>query len=176
MAFEVHALGPHGSSTVVDPATHAFQTGDRFVLLYRPSMPGRIEVVNVNPRGVQTTIDTTQVAAGQLMTLGPYEFTDTSGSETLCLVLTPCSDPALLAATRDIVKVGGSPPFPDAATGSSSLPLCSSPGAQAPTQTRDIRKVQSDQGTTYALDAVTPQEISTGQYAARQITITFNHR
>ena len=60
--------------------------------------------------------------------------------------------------------------------GSSSLPLCGSPGAQAPTQTRDIRKVQSDQGTTYALDAVTPQEMSTGQYAARQITISFNHR
>jgi hypothetical protein len=161
---------------VVDPTTHSFQTGDRFLLLYRPSMPGRVDVFNINPMGVQTTIDTAQVAGGQLMTLGPYEFTDTSGSESLRLVLTPCSDPALLAATRDIVKVGGSAGLSGAAAVPSSPSQCGGPGAQAPAQTRDIRKVQSDQGTAYALDAVAPGEISTGHYASRQITITFNHR
>jgi len=108
VAFEVHALGAGGAATPVDPATHEFRTGDRFLLLFRPSMPGRMTVFNINPTGVETQIDSTNMAAGQLSTLGPYEFANTVGDEQLRLVLQPCSTPQLLVASRDIINVSTS--------------------------------------------------------------------
>jgi hypothetical protein len=172
MAYEVHAMGRDGISTPVDPASYLFHTGDRFVVYYRPSMPGRVDVVNINPRGVQTAIDATSVPGGQLVTLGPYEFSDVTGDEALRLMLTPCGSPALMAATRDIMKVPGS-----AVGGAPGLQLssCSAGTRGMRGRTRDIRKSQVDGGTSYALDPVSQQEMASGQYDARQITITFHH-
>jgi hypothetical protein len=171
MAYEVHAVGRDGRAVPVDPSTHMFRTGDRFVVHYRPSLPGRVDVFNINPRGVESAIDAANVAGGQLVTLGPYEFASTTGDESLRLVLTPCNSPALLAATRDIVKV------PGGAAGPSALPLtaCSAATRDVGVKTRDIRKAEVDGGTSYALDRVSRQEMITGQYAARQVTITFHH-
>src|SRR6185437_9375331 len=95
---EVHTVGADGSTTAVDPASHIFHTGDRFVVLYRPSMPGRMEVYNINPTGQRTRIDTTTMAAGQLAVLGTYQFSRTTGDESLRLVISPCSSPQLLVA------------------------------------------------------------------------------
>lgn len=171
MAYEVHALGRDGRAVPVDPSTYAFRTGDRFVVYYRPSLPGRVDVVNINPRGIESPIDVANVAGGQLVTLGPYEFASTTGDESLRLVLTPCNSPALLAATRDIVKVAGG------AMGASAMPLaaCSAATRGIKAKTRDIRRAEIDGGTSYALDAVSQQELITGQYASRQVTITFHH-
>jgi hypothetical protein len=107
VAFEVHAIGAGGASAPVDPATHEFRTGDRFVVFFRPSMPGRMTVFNINPNGIETQIDSTTMAAGQLSTLGPYQFANTPGDEQLRLVLQPCSTPELLTRSRDIINVSG---------------------------------------------------------------------
>jgi hypothetical protein len=170
MAYEIHALGRDGSATPVDPATYVFRSGDRFVVYYRPSMPGHIDVFNITPRGQQNAIDATNVAGGQLVTLGPYEFADNLGDESLRLVLTPCGSPALLASTRDITKVTGVP-----GAAGLTLPTCAATRGLRP-RTRDIRKLQMDSGTSYALDAVSPREVASGQYDSRQVTITFHHQ
>jgi hypothetical protein len=105
VAYEVHAVLPTGGTTPINAATYEFHTGDRFVVHFRPSLPGRMEVYNVNPLGQQTRIDSVNMAAGQLTTLGPYQFAATTGDESLRLILSPCGNDSLYAQTRDIVNV-----------------------------------------------------------------------
>jgi hypothetical protein len=173
IAYEVHALGANGSSIPVNAATHEFRSGDRFMVHFRPSLPGRIEVYNINPYGQQTRIDAANMAAGQLTSLGPYEFAGATGDEALRLVLTPCSTPQLLTATRDIVNVSGAATQPGVA-----LSSCNTIGTRSVKQirTRDIKKVAVDGATSFALDPVAQSEISSGQWAPREVTITFRHR
>jgi hypothetical protein len=159
----------------VNPATHVFKTGDRFVVLYRPTLPGRMTVFNVNPAGRRTQIDSVELAGGQLARLGQYEFAATKGDEQLRLVLTPCTTPALTLATRDIVKVADVVSEP--ATG---LALAHCEGLvtrslDAPA-TRDIRKVAVEGTTGFALDPIAADERESGRLAPREITINFRHR
>lgn len=171
LAFEVHAVLPGGAMTPVSPATHEFRTGDRFIVVYRPTLPGQMTVFNINPAGVQSQIDRVDLAAGQLAQLGPYEFTAMTGDEQLRLVLSPCSTPELLAATRDIVNVG------HAAVPALNLAACS-PATRSirDVPTRDIRKVGVEGTTAFALDPVSANEFSSGQVAPREVTIVFRHR
>lgn len=173
LAFEVHRLGPGGTTTFVDPAAPDFRTGERFVVFFRPSLPGRMEIYNINPAGQQQLIDTQELAAGQLTRLGPYEFTAMTGDEQLRLVMQPCSSPALTSATRDIVRV------PDAIPAESglALPGCAMlPSPSAGTvPTRDIRKVSVEDGTSFALDRVSGEELASGQVAPREVTLRFRH-
>jgi hypothetical protein len=174
IAYEIHLLAPRGGSAPVDPTTYVFRTGDRFQVLYRPSLPGRVDVFNVNAAGQQTQIDSTSVAAGQLATLGPYEFADLTGDETLILSLSPCSTPALMTATRNIVKVMDGP-----VGGTAPLQLSACGGAATRglrTKTRDIRKVSVEQGTSFALDPLGASELSSGDVEPRQVTLTLAHR
>lgn len=174
IAYEVHAIGADGTALPVDPAAHEFRTGERFVLHYRPALPGRMEVYNVNPAGQQTQIDSAELAAGQLATLGPYEFASLKGDEQLRLVLTPCTRPELVIATRDIVRVSASEPAPGPALGlSTCTPATRSIQGQA---TRDIRKVALDGSTAFALDPVSAEESRTGRFVPREVTIVFHHR
>jgi hypothetical protein len=175
VAFEVHAQSRDGSDSIVDPATHNFATGDRFVVYYRPSLPGIVDVFNVNPVGQVTHIDRAAIAAGQLVTLGPYEFTATTGDEALRLTLSPCTSQTLTAATRSIVRPGG---IADAsAPGTLTLPACDAPAQRGlPPTTRDISRVGTEGTTNFALDPLNSQELSSGQYAARSLTISFHHR
>jgi hypothetical protein len=175
VAFEVHTQSPDGSDSVVDPATHNFATGDRFVVYYRPSLPGIIDVFNVNPVGQVTHIDRAAIAAGQLVRLGPYEFTATTGDEALRLTLSPCTSQTLTAATRSIVRPSG---IADASTpGALTLPACDAPAQRGlPPATRDITKVGTEGTTNFALDPLNSQELSSGQFAARSLTISFHHR
>jgi hypothetical protein len=173
IAYEVLALGANGASTQVNPATYIFHTGDRFMVSYRPSMPGRMEVYNINPAGQQSRIDSVTMAAGQLASLGPYQFSNLTGDESLRLVLAPCSSPQLLVATRDIVNVS--------ANASSTTPVqlgnCGAPTTRGlEVKTRDITKVAVDGGTSFALDPVSHQELSSGQVTAREVNIVFHHR
>jgi hypothetical protein len=173
LAFEVHAVQPGGGGTFpVDPSSHEFRTGDRFVVYYRPTLPGRMDVYNINPAGQQSLIDSVQIAAGQLAQLGPYEFAALTGDEQLKLVLQPCTTAALTSATRDIVNVAQ----PDAAP-ALGLAACgpATRSARAP-RTRDIRKVALEGTTGFALDAVSPQERASGLLDAREVTIVFRHR
>lgn len=182
IAYEVHALLPDGNSMPVSPATHEFRTGDRFMVHFRPSVPGIMEVYNINPAGLQTRIDVKEMAAGQLSSLGPYEFAAMKGDESLRLVLSPCSTPQLLTATRDIVNVSGASP----AGGGVQLSSCGSPATRAvPNRagktdarvtTRDIRNIALDGSISFALDPVSTQEISSQQWASREVTIVFRHR
>jgi hypothetical protein len=75
----VHRLEPGGATLPVDPAVHEFRTGERFVVYFRPSLPGRMDIYNINPAGRQVLIDTQELAAVQLTRLGPYEFTAATG-------------------------------------------------------------------------------------------------
>ncbi len=173
LAFEVHRLDPSGATELVDPAFHEFHTGERFVVFFRPSLPGRMDIYNINPFGQQTLIDTQELAAGQLIRLGPYEFTAATGDEQLRMVMQPCSSPALMSATRDIVRVPDAVPV-GAGIG---LPACAtmvtrSAGSVA---TRDIRKVTEEGGTSFALDQVSGDELASGQIAPREVTIRFRH-
>jgi hypothetical protein len=170
LAFEVHAVMPGGATVPVNPATHEFRTGDRFVLHYRPTLPGQMTVFNINPAGTQSQIDRVDLAAGQLAQLGPYEFAAMTGDDRLRLVLSPCSTPELLAATRDIVNVAG------AAPGALNLAACS-PVTRSirNVPTRDIRKVGVDGTTAFALDPVSASEFGSGQLAPREVTIVFRH-
>lgn len=173
LAYEVHALQPDGSSFPVNAAVHEFRTGDRFMVHYRPSLPGRLDVVNINPLGVQTRIDSVEMAAGQLASLGPYQFTANKGDEALRLVLAPCSTPQLITATRDIVNVSGNAP----ASGGVSLGNCGVVGRSVDkVKTRDITKVAVDGTTSFALDPVSQSEFASGNVASREITIVFHHR
>lgn len=173
LAFEVHAVVPGGGTMPVNPATHEFRTGDRFVVFYRPTLPGQMDVVNINPAGVQAQIDRVDLAAGQLAQLGPYEFAAMTGDEQLRLVLSPCSTPELLAATRDIVNVSAT---------ASSAPAFNLAGCSPVTRsirevrTRDIRKVAVEDTTAFALDPVSASEFSSGQITPREVTIRFRHR
>jgi hypothetical protein len=174
LAFEVHVFDASGATAPVDPATHMFRTGDRFMVFFRPALPGRMDVFNINPLGVESQIDSTQMAAGQLAQLGPYEFTANTGNDSLRLVLTPCSSPELLIATRDIVNVSGPlPASTQIAACGSTQPLVRGLGQAV--QTRDIRRVAVEGTTGFALDPVTAQESASGQLAPREITIVFRH-
>jgi hypothetical protein len=178
LAYEVHAVMPGGTSMPVDPAGHEFRTGDRFVVFYRPTLPGRMDVFNINPAGVQTQIDSVQLGGGQLAQLGPYEFAAMKGDDRLRLVMMPCSTPELLMVTRDIINVASVPAdAADAPTPVEPLPACTAPTRSGRTAaTRDIRKVAVEGTTAFALDPVTPQERSAGQIDAREVTIVFRHR
>jgi hypothetical protein len=175
MAFEVHLLATSGTDTPIDPASYTFNTGDRFLVYYRPSLPGGVDVYNINPAGKTSHIDFVTVAAGQLATLGPYEFADTSGDEGLKFVLAPCSDAKLLATTRGIVRHA-----PAAAANQTepgiALPTCGAHSTRGlTTAVRDIRKVGTEGGTTFALDPVSQQELQSGNVASRTVTITLHH-
>jgi hypothetical protein len=186
LAYEVHAIGRSGEVRTIDPATHFFATGDRFVVMYRPSLPGQVALYNVTldregrPLGPEKLIDTVNVAAGELTRLGPYEFRYNSGNEVLRLVLTACRNDALMATTRDIVKVEDVPVAAQAAAAAPAINFqnCSNVAARGVDgpQPRDIVKVSSEEGTMFALDPVSPQEIQAGNIAPRELTLTFNHR
>ena len=174
VAYEVHALAQNGTAAPVNPATYAFRTGDRFIVHFRPSLPGRMDVYNINPLGRQTRIDSVNIAAGQLMTLGPYEFTATKGEEALRLVLMPCARNDLLVATRNIVNVPADPGAP-ASAGGFSLSGCDAPITRS-IRTRDIAKVAVEGTTSFALDPLSAQEYSSGQLDAREVTLVFHHQ
>jgi hypothetical protein len=177
IAYEVHALTADGRSTPINPATYVFHTGDRFMVYYRPSMPGHMEIYNVNPAGQQTLIDATNMAAGQMTTLGPYQFTNLTGDESLRLVLSPCSSPQLLAATRDIVRADAAYAMAPQASGGAQLSACGTTTTRGlAVRTRDIQKVAVDGMTNYALDPVSRQELTSGQVIPREANIVFHHR
>jgi hypothetical protein len=176
VAFEVHAMAPDGTTRVVDPAQHVFHTGDQFQVHYRPTLPGRIEVFNINPRGNESRVDTVEVAAGQLAALGPYRFVDSKGLETLKLVLAPCSSPALAAQTRAIVKVGAAP---GAAATPPALRIagCGDPRMRGiGAKTRTITRTTLDGSTAFALDPLSRSELTSGLIGAREVRIALQHR
>jgi hypothetical protein len=173
IAYEVHAIGADGQTTPVNTATYAFHTGDKFMVYYRPSLPGHMEVYNVNASGQKTLIDSSNMAAGQMVGLGPYQFANQAGDETLQLVLSPCSNPQLLAATRDIVKVDASS---NGTAAGLRLGNCGAPTARGvDVTTRDIQKVAVEGTTSFALDPLSGQEVSSGKVIPRQAIIVFHH-
>ncbi len=176
-AYEVQHIGRDGSATAVDPARHVFATGDRFQVLYRTTLPGRVQVFNVDPHGGESRIDSIELAAGQLAALGPYQFVDTKGKETLKLVLQPCSTPTLAAATRRILKTAAATATPTAAAHALRIGDCGDErtrGMRA--KARSIRKTTMEGTTAFALDALSDDEIGSGLVAAREIKIGLLHR
>lgn len=172
IAFEVHLVGPGGTETTVDPATYIFHSGDRFLVYYRPSLPGRVHVSNVSPTAEVIPIETLTLAAGELARLGPYQLTDPVGDEALRLVLEPCSTPELVAATRNIVKATDTAP-------GSGLHISSCQTSSAPAAglaTRNIVKATMDGSTGFALDPVNSQELASGRLAPRETSIAIHHR
>jgi hypothetical protein len=178
IAYEIHALSADDHWVPINPATYEFRSGDRFMVYYRPSLPGRMQVYNVNPAGQQTLIDSTDMAAGQMAGLGPYEFTNLTGDESLRLLLTPCSTPQLLVATRDIVKANVPAPSNVQTGGGVNLSACDATTARAIhiARRRDIQKVALDGTTSFALDPVSGQELASGLVDSREVTIVFHHR
>ena len=174
VAFEVHLIGSDGTARAVDPARHVFHTGDRFQLHYRPTLPGRVQVFNVNPQGTESRIDSVEVAAGQLASLGPYRFIDPQGDETLKLLLEPCSTPRLSAATRSIVKLAAAPVAEQAALRIGACGDANARGLRA--KARTIRKTAMDGATAFALDPLSADEISSGRVGARELQIALQHR
>jgi hypothetical protein len=174
VAYEVHLIGSDGSARAVDPARYQFHTGDRFQLHYRPTLPGRVQVFNVNPLGAESRIDTVEVAAGQLASLGPYRFVEPRGDETMKLVLEPCSTPLLTAATRSIVKVAAPSVAEDAPLRIGTCGDVTARGLRA--KPRSIRKTTMDGATAFALDPLSADEIGTGQIGARELQIALRHR
>lgn len=175
LAYEVHAFQPGGGAVPVNPATHDFRTGDRFIVLYRPTLPGRMDVFNVNPAGRRTQIDSAELAGGQLARLGPYEFSAMTGDEQLRLVLTPCSTPELTLATRDIVKVADAATAPGVGLNLVNCGGFATRSIDGPA-TRDIRKVAVEGTTGFALDPIAADERESGRLAPREVTINLRHR
>lgn len=198
IAFEVHAVTNDGAAAPVDPAQHVFHTGDRFMVFYRPNLPGRVDIFNLDPQNRESRIDASEVGAGQLVTLGPYRFVDTKGAEVLRIVLSPCD--ARVRGVRNIARADGSasapvdsPMLPStslAPTSSSSMPMtagspsrlqlspCSAsrPTAVASRGRRDIQRVVRDGDTSFALDAIDGREIEMRAFAPREISIAMTHR
>jgi hypothetical protein len=182
IAYEIHLLQPNGATAPVDPMTYTFRTGDQFRVYYRPSLPGRVDVFNINAARQNAQIDSSIVAAGELASLGPYEFTQLQGEETLILRLSPCMTQATYATTRNIVKAQDASGM-YATDNPTNNPLgfdnCNAPatrGLKARPKTRDIRKVSVEGGTSFALDPIAPDEFGGGDMAPRQVTITLHHR
>lgn len=171
VAYEVHLIGPDLAVRPVDPARHVFHTGDRFQVHYRPSLPGRVRVFNLNPRGTESRIDSVKVAAGQLVSLGPYRFVGAQGDETLKLVLQPCSTPEMATATRSIVKVSA---LSGAAKPALRVGDCGAADTHA--RVRSIGKATMDGATAFALDPLTNREARSGQIAPRELSISLRHR
>ena len=48
----------------IDTTNYKFHTGDKFMVHGRPSLPGHMEIYNVNTKGQQTLIDSSDMAAG----------------------------------------------------------------------------------------------------------------
>ncbi len=175
VAYEVHLIGPGLTARPVDPARHVFRTGDRFQVHYRPTLPGRVRVFNLNPRGTESRIDSVKVAAGQLVSLGPYRFVGAQGDETLKLVLQPCSSPVLAAATRSIVKVAVKSEAPEPAL---RVGDCDTPTATGglPAKVRSIGKATMDGATAFAFDPLSADEARSGRIAPRELRISLQHR
>ncbi|MEO8062903.1 MAG: hypothetical protein ABI821_09150 [Pseudomonadota bacterium] len=180
IAYEIHLLQADGSTLPVDAANYSFRTGDQFRVFYRPSLPGRVDVFNINPAGNQALIDSSIVASGELASLGPYQFTDLQGDETLILKLSPCMTPTLAATTRSIVKVPGPQSnYPASYQSNNAMGLgdCSATATRGlKTKTRDIRKVTVEGGTSFALDPIASNELGAGDLSPRQVTLTLHHR
>ena len=185
LAYEVHLLGGgQAAGRAVDPARHAFRTGERFQVHYRPSLPGRVKVFNIDPAGREQYIDSVEVAAGQLASLGPYRFVGSTGAETLRLVLEPCSTAALTVATRAIVNAGAKaspaaarPSLQPTAMSMAQLHDCRELRTNGlPTRTRSIRKTTLDGMTAFALDPLSNEERRTGRVEARELQISLQHR
>jgi hypothetical protein len=174
IAYEVEAIARDGTTRAVEPTRHAFRTGDRFQVVYRSTLPGQVKVFNIDPRGSETRVDAIEVAAGQLARLGPYQFVEGKGAETLRLVLEPCSSATLMATTRSIVKVAAGTESPDPALRVAECDATTSRGLRA--KPRSIRKVSIDGTTVFALDALSADEINSGRVNAREIRITLQHR
>jgi hypothetical protein len=176
IAYEVHALAANGQETPVNSATYEFHTGDKFMVYYRPSLPGHMEIYNVNTAGQQALIDSSNMAAGQMTSLGPYQFTNQTGDESLRLVFSPCSSPQLLAATRDIVRADA-PPQSTSTSAALKLASCGAPAARGlDVHTRNIEKVGVEGTTSFALDPLSLKESSSGQVTPREAIIVFHHR
>ena len=177
IAYEVHIAGADGTfSAPVNSATYEFHTGDKFMVYYRPSLPGHMEIFNINAAGKRTLIDSSNMAAGAMTGLGPYQFTNDGGDETLLLVLSPCSTPQLITTTRDIVKLDTTAP-PSPQSNPIQLGNCGAPTARGlDVHTRDIEKVAVEGSTSFALDPVSPKELKSGQVTPREIPIVFHHR
>jgi hypothetical protein len=177
VAYEVHVVDAQGNTAPVDPNAYVFRTGQRFVVYYRPSLPGQMEVFNVNAQGKETKIDDAPMAAGQLAKLGPYEFSGAPGEESLVIVMSPCSTPDLLTHTRDIVAVGAGP-AKDAGAPRLRLNACGTTtrGLNARVRTRDIKKVGIEGPTMYALDPVSDADVASGATAPRRVAIKFRHQ
>jgi len=176
VAFEVHALAADGTSRPVDPAKHVFRTGDRFQVHYRPTLPGRVEVFNINPRGIESRVDSVEVAAGQLATLGPYRFVQEKGMEALKLVLAPCASPPLASQTRNIVKAGAGP---GTATTPAAMRIaqCGDPRTRSlAVKARTITRTTQEGSTSFALDPLSRGELSSGLIGAREVRIALQHR
>ncbi|MEJ0086393.1 MAG: hypothetical protein WDO72_11955 [Pseudomonadota bacterium] len=177
IAYEIHLLQPDGSTLPVDPASYNFRTGDQFRVYYRPSLPGRVDVFNINALGQNSQIDSSVVAAGQLASLGPYQFTDSQGEETLILKLSACVTPQTYAITRTIVKAQGAPnQVANNPMGFDDCNNTATRGLKKTPKTRDIRKVSVEGGTAFALDPISPAELGSGDMSPRQVTITLHHR
>ena len=180
--FDLDFNRADGHWAPIDPLSYQFRSGDRFMVYYRPSLPGRVDVFNINAAGQQSQIDASVVAAGELASLGPYEFTLLQGEETLILKLSPCATPATYSVTRNIVKaqdpqyVATSNYSPDNQLGFDNCNNTSTRGLKARPKTRDIKKVSVEGGTSFALDPIGANELGGGDMAPRQITITLHHR
>ncbi|MEP7301855.1 MAG: hypothetical protein ABI699_10030 [Caldimonas sp.] len=173
LAYEVHLLGTDGSDRAVDPTRHAFRTGDRFQVWYRPALPGRVAVFNIDPKGGESRIDSATVAAGQLAALGPYQFVSSKGEETLRLVLETCSSAQLTATTRAIVKASA----PDGVDPAVRIADCNAPGTGAPAaRPRGIGKATIEGRTAFALDPLSKEELRSGRIATREVRISLHHR
>jgi hypothetical protein len=175
VAYEIHLQRPGGADVAVDPMHHTFHTGDRFVLYYRPTLPGVMTVYNTDPTGKTKQIDTQDIAAGQLAKLGPYRFVKDTGRETLRLVLNPCASKELLVATRSIVRVEADDESPVAAPRSMPLQSCAAKASSHGMATRGIERVDTEGNTAFAMERALPDEESSGKYAPRGITIHFLH-
>lgn len=173
IAYEIYVQGPESQWIRVDPQTFVFATGQQFVVAYRPNLPGRVAVYNVNPRGQETAIDSKNVSGGQLATLGPYEFSGQKGDELLKIVLAPCVSPQMPVITGDIARVANAAvnalPF--------RLSQCTpETDAPRPVGTRDIKKVSMEGGIAFGLDKLSESELQTGNLTPRSLAIGLQHR
>jgi hypothetical protein len=173
MAYEVHLVTADGGTRAVDPAHHVFHTGDRFQVLYRPTLPGRVRVSNVDPSGNESSIDDQDVAAAQLASLGPYEFVGSKGAETLRLVMAPCSTPQLAAVTRSIVKTTAA----SATTSTPAIADCNDPRTRGMhRKTRSIERTGVQGATAFGLDALSKDELQSGVVDPRVVLIALQHK
>jgi hypothetical protein len=163
IAYQVFLAPGPGELIPVDPRRRTFSTGERLAVYLRTTHFGELAVSGASPDGHRVLLAPTSVRPGQLVRVGPLEFTGGSSVADIEVRWSPSAAPAD-ARTRDIVA---------ASDGRTDAPRSQASVADAPP--RRLVAYPDAGATFFATDPVQAAESGSGRYRARTLAIELRH-